>query len=363
MTPAHAYQHGGSPEKDMARLGVSERPVTDFSVNLNPLGRPPLLRERWMELWDRVEGYPSVEGEGVARYYEAKFGIPSGRFLAGNGSTELIYLIPRVLRLGRAAVISPSYHDYERACLLAGTRVIHLPLASNSGFSPPDPNQVERVLASVDAVWLGRPNNPTASLLARTVLLDLADRFPDKWFIVDEAFIQFLEDWKEESLLLESPRPNLVVIHSLTKFYAVAGLRLGGAVADERVIERLRHAKEPWTVNGVADRAAALLAESGGFDEQTRSHVGAEVKRVFSRLEALEGITPFPSPVNYLLCQWVRTDDLDDLLRHLLGRGVYVRDCRNFAGLERGYFRVGLRAPRENDRLLECLASACGRFP
>ncbi|MBW2284325.1 MAG: pyridoxal phosphate-dependent class II aminotransferase [Deltaproteobacteria bacterium] len=361
MTSDNAYQHGGSPEKDMARLGLPRGPILDFSVNLNPMGPPPLIRERWSDLWDQVEGYPSLQGEGVAGYYGERFGIPVDRFLAGNGSTEMIYLIPRVLRLERVGVITPSYHDYERACRLAGAEVVHFPLDEPEGFSPPRPGHLERFMEKVEGIWLGRPNNPSATMIPKAHILDLAGRFPEKWFIVDEAFIQFLEDWREESFLFEPSATNILVVHSLTKFYALAGLRLGGVFGDKGVIDRLRFAKEPWTVNGVADRVAPLLAQCWEYDDQARAAVSEEIRYVQDRILPLDGIMAFPSRVNYLLCRWTRTPDLDDLLHHLLSNGFYVRDCRNFPGLEAGYFRVGLRVRHENELLVECLASACER--
>ncbi len=260
------YKHGGTPQLDMIRLGVSAGPVLDFSVNLNPLGPPAIIRENWPDLIQCIEHYPSVEGDGVAAYYESACGIAPKNFLAGNGSTELIYLTPRALKFKRAAVMAPSFHDYERASLLAGAEVVKLPLSRNDHFAFPTADRIAKTLKDVDAFWIARPNNPTGNLFSKDLILDFADRFPEKWFVVDEAFIQFLDHWKNDSLLMDKPRPNILVLNSLTKFYSIAGLRLGGIVGDEAVISRLRNAKEPWAVNGIADRVAALLVRCGDYD-------------------------------------------------------------------------------------------------
>lgn len=357
MKTAFLYRHGGSPQLDMARLGLPDRPVLDFSVNLNCLGAPAIIKEKWVELLDGIEGYPSLEGDGVAQYYREKFSVHSRNFLAGNGSTEMIYLAPRVLCFKRVVVITPSYHDYERASMLAGAEVIRHPLSPESGFSPPGVEELSDVLENADALWLGRPNNPTGAMFPRETILELAGRFPDRWFIIDEAFIQFSDRWEEESLLTEKPRPNILIIHSLTKFYALAGLRVGGIVGDEEAISRLRKAKEPWTINGIADRVAPLLLGCAAYEDQTHSELKSERERVFHALQILDGITPFPPSADFILCRWTRTADLDDLLRHLLVNGVYVRDCRNFPGLEKNFFRIGLQAPAANDRLLSLLSS------
>ena len=177
------YKHGGTPQLDMVRLGVPIRPVSDFSVNLNPLGPPTIIRDKWQELLESIEQYPSVDGDGIAHYYESIYGISPNNFLAGNGSTELIYLIPRVLKFKRVAVITPSYHDYERASLLAGAKVVRCPLSPHDDFAFPAEDQLMNVLKKVDALWIGRPNNPTGNLFSMEFILKYTRMFPEKWFI------------------------------------------------------------------------------------------------------------------------------------------------------------------------------------
>ena len=350
------HRHGGDPEADFHRFGLPEKPVKDFSVNLNPLGPPGIILDQWMDLFGAVEGYPSVEGVGVAGYYKKRFGIPGENVLAANGSTEMIYLIPRVLRFKKVAIVTPSFHDYERASLAAGAEVSTVPLSMANDFELPALTKIAEILRHNDAVWIGRPNNPTGGLFLKEHILELAEMFPEKWFIVDEAFIQFVEDWEEKTLLKGNCLPNILVLHSLTKFYALAGLRIGALIGDKELIARLRKNKEPWTVNGIADRVAPLLSDCEGYEQQTMSLVSRERVRIYRQLYKLTRVRPFPSTVNFFLCQWKGSEDLDDLIRHLLENGIYIRDCRNFTGLERGFFRFGIRSVEDNDRLLGLLA-------
>jgi threonine-phosphate decarboxylase len=254
-------------------------------------------------------------------------------------------------------VVTPSYHDYERASILAGAKVVRSALLPEKGFAFPRIHEWIDSVKAFDAIWLARPNNPTGALFPKQHVLEIAAKFADKWFIIDEAFIQFVEQWKEESLLTEAAIPNILVIHSLTKFYALAGLRIGGVVGSVDAIARLREAKEPWTVNGVAERVAPLLTDCDPYEKETRSLVRAERKRVLQKIQDLPGIVPFPSSANFILCQWRRTGNLDDLLRHLLTNAAYVRDSRNFPGLEENFFRIGLRLPDENDHLVALMSS------
>ena len=351
------HHHGGRPERDFARLSVEPTPVLDFSVNLNPLGCPELVRGRWSELAAGVDRYPSLDGDGIAGYLRERLGVGRENVLGSNGSTEMIYLVPRALGLRRVAVVSPCYHDYYRASILAGADVRRIPLSPDDRFRPLSPEGLSAALEDADALWLGNPNNPTGTFTPRELLADLAERFPRKRLIVDEAFMPFDAAWKEESLAVPPLLPNVLVIHSLTKFYGLAGLRLGGLTASAEIVERLRRFKEPWTVNSVSEALAPLLLETGRYDAETRRLVAHERSRLRAALEGIDGLTVFPSRANFLLCRWDREPDLDPLLRRLLARGICVRDCRNFPGLEAGYFRVAVRTPEENDRLVEGLAS------
>ncbi|MFW6147600.1 MAG: threonine-phosphate decarboxylase CobD [Thermodesulfobacteriota bacterium] len=352
-----SYRHGGNPGFDLRRLNLPEMPVLDFSVNINPLGAPLMIKGKWGEFVSAVERYPSIHGDGVNSYYEHRFNLSPPNILAGNGSTEMIYLVPRVLHFRHALIVAPSYHDYERASLLSGATAEKYPLSPEEEFSFPGLDRLVPALKNADAVWIGRPNNPTGTLIPKPIIEELARRFPQKWFIIDEAFIQFLDSWEEQSLLCGEPKANILVIHSLTKFYALTGLRLGAIAGPEDIISRLRRAKEPWSINGVAEKVAPLLLACTDYEKETRSLVAAERKKMLQSLEIADGITPFPSTVNFLLCRWHKTKNLDDLMRHLLSQGVYIRDCRNFPGLENGFFRVGFRTPQENDLLVSLLAS------
>ena len=353
------HRHGGVRQEDFSRWNIVERPVTDFSVNLNPLGPPPVIRERWGDLYSGIEPYPTVNGAGVARYYEKRYGIGPEEFVAGNGSTELIYLLPRALGLRRVVVVTPSYNDYSMASRIAGALIRPCPLRPEEGGFSPAMDDMREGMKEGDALWLGNPNNPTGTLFRAEVIRELAERFPAKWIIVDEAFMPFVEERDLYSLLVPSRPKNVLVLHSLTKFYALAGIRMGGLAADPDVVRRVRGLKEPWTVNGVAEKIAPLLLECSAYEQESLSLLRKEKSRLHLMLGKVPGLNPVPPSVNFLLCQWTLTEELEDLLRHLLRKGIYVRDCRNFPGLEQNWFRAAVRLPEENDRL----ALTLGSFP
>jgi threonine-phosphate decarboxylase len=355
--------HGGDPERELKRFGIDAREILDFSVNVSPLGVPPEIKAVWNELWKEIESYPTVDGEGVVHYYQERFALDPAKVLAGNGSTEFIYLAPRALALQKVVVINPSFHDYTRACLAAGAELIPVELEPAAGFAPPDMAVLEKALARGDGLFLGNPNNPTGTVFPRQTLLDLATTFPTKWLLVDEAFVQFLDQPDSVSLVKEEPQPaNILIFHSLTKFYALPGLRLGAVVGHPDTISRLRPLKEPWSVNRVAEKVALKLIGCADYEEDLTQLIRQERPRVFGRIREISGFQAFEPAANFLLARWTLTNNLDDFLSFMLRSGIHFRDCRNFPGLEDNFFRMAIRQPGENDRVLSLMRSCSDHY-
>jgi threonine-phosphate decarboxylase len=355
------HQHGGDPAPLFTRLGIPPRPVVDFSVSINPLGPPSAVLQQWSHWCRDIADYPTVTGEPVKRFYQARWALAPETVLPGNGSVALIYLVLRVLGLRRLTVVSPSFHDYVRATHATNTEMTLLLLSLIDGFAPSAAARLARALELSDGLILGQPNNPTGTLFRRDVLLDLARCYPDRWLLIDEAFIQFVDDYQTKTLLTEERWPeNLLVFHSLTKFYALPGLRLGAVVGHPKTIETLQHCEEPWPVNRVAEKAAEALLGAAPYEAQSQRWAKEERRRLTLRLDAVEGLRFFAPTANFVLAQWRATDDLDDLLGGLLKAGFHVRDCRNFPGLQQNFFRFALRDAAANDALLEAITQCVG---
>lgn len=357
-----AHQHGGNPEANFKRFGITEKSVIDFSVNTSPLGPPSEIKEIWLSLYEEIKRYPSVNGDGIKNYYEKHFNLQPGQILPGNGASEAIYLAFQVLAPGKILIITPSFHDYSRAAYLNNVEIFPFPLHPAEEFKMPDLKIIEQKLITADALILGNPNNPTGTLFSREELLYLANTYKTKWFFIDEAFIQFTDDYPRNSLLFTSLPPNILVFHSLTKFYALPGLRLGGVIGYPDTISRLQSFKVPWSVNSLAEKIAPLLLNCDRYEKKVRKIVTGERERIYNFLNGVPGIKVFPSQANFLLAQWTATKNLDDLLKELLNNGIHIRDCRNFAGLENNYFRFAILDAENNDRLLSNIIQSAGKF-
>ncbi len=343
-------RHGGNITKLAAAAGKPAGDILDFSANINPLGPPEWLRPLISSLVSSLVHYPDPDCTDLVRAFSERFNVSADEVLMGNGETELLYLLPRVLGKRRAVIPVPAYADYGAAAESAGMAVLRLPLREERAFIP-DIAEIESELRGDEAVFLGRPNNPTGHFLPADVLRDLAGRHPATIFVIDEAFADFVP---EESLL-EGERPgNLIVLRSLTKFYAIPGLRLGGVVADREIIRRLRAITPPWSVNTLAQAVGAAALRDAEYAKETRLYVRERREELTGELEAIPGLAVYPGTANFLLIRIDRSGlSASELARRLLEEGIAIRVCDNFAGLDGRFFRVAVRTAEEN------AASAC----
>ncbi len=353
MSSLYLHKHGGLGRKSLTGDG---KEFLDFSVNVSPVF-PPIGTFSLEDF--ALQTYPSIDGRGIKEYYQEKFTLTSSMVLSLNGAIEGIYLIPRALGLRRVMVLSPSFYEYERAVRIAGAEIVFLPLEADKGFPLPGIEALADSLRNVDAFFAANPNNPTGTEVPPEIIMALASRFPDKWFIVDEAFIQFTPAFPDNSLMDKvMALKNVIVVHSLTKFYALPGLRLGALIAHPEVILRLLDYKEPWTVNAIAESVAVRLLSCGDYEEALRAMIFSERARIESSLSMIDGLKLAGGAANFFLAQWQRGCSLDELLVYLGTQGIHVRDCRNFPGLEVDYFRFAVRTPFENNRFLDAMHEA-----
>ncbi len=313
--------------------GAADPRLLDFSASINPLGPPDSVRavlDRGVELALR---YPSIDADGFCAAAARRHGVPRGCVLAGNGSTDLIYLVARLFAGARAQVVVPAFTEYEDACKAAG-------IAVNRGRT--------------DLTFVGNPTSPDGRVLPR----EQVHRLPGT-VAVDEAFMDFVGD--RESLASEAPRDmRLIVIRSLTKFYAIPGLRIGYLVAAPGIISRLRRLQPPWSVNALAAAAGAAVLADREYAERTRRAVRALRERLARGL-AEAGLWPLPSEANFILC---RVRDAAALCGELLRRGIAARNCDSFTGLEPNrHVRFAVRTDAENGRLLAALKEIAERCP
>jgi threonine-phosphate decarboxylase len=269
--------------------------------------------------------------------------VPARNILAGNGATELLYFWLRTLRPRTATLIVPTFTEYRKALESAGSEVRTVRLHESEHFRLP------RVVADTDAVILTNPNNPTASYAAPEEMLEWLARFPSSTQIfVDEAFVEFTA---QPSLVRQIERfPNLWVLRSMTKFYALPGLRLGYLVGAG--VPDLIDRREPWQVNTLAELAGIASLEDSAYQEATMQLVQRERIWLWKQLQLIPGIHAFPSSANFFFIRAACDAALDTLIESLSNERILIRDCRSIEGLDGPFFRIAIKSRPDTERLL-----------
>lgn len=345
--------HGGNVRAMARTLGCNPEDILDFSANINPLGPPAWLRPVVARALAGTAHYPDPRAAGVCRAGAERLGVGVEHVVAGNGSSELLYAVPRVCRtrgIARAVLPVPCYGDYARACEAAGLACRTLPLPPETGFAM-DWAGLEAMLDDRALVILGQPSNPAGVLLEPGRILDLADRFPQSFFLVDEAFADFVPALLR---LGAANRANLFVLHSLTKFFAIPGLRLGLGYGDPDFCAAAAGLLPDWSVNALAQAVGEEALRDEVYARRTVEAVETLREALAADLRGL-GLTVFDGSANYLLCRSGGPDAFV-VQERLLASRILIRNCANYAGLNAGYFRVAVRSTGENEFLVRALA-------
>lgn len=353
-----AAVHGGN-WRDVSQLyGHTPDEILDFSVNINPLGTPEAVMECLHRNLEAIRRYPDPESRdlklGIARY----LGVEVKNVVTGNGSAEILYLLLQTLEPRRVLVAEPTFSEYRRAARISGADIKTMRLNPKDNFFI-DPGVFRKNLSGVDMAFLCNPNNPTGNLIPAEIMRELAEACCRRgvFLVVDESFLDFLPEWPELSLCrLAAEEDQLLVLRSLTKIFAVPGLRLGAAVAGHATASLLQAAGDPWNVNILAQMAGEAALKENAYLELTRTLVRREKAYLAGRLAAL-GLKPFPAAVNFILVDisaagWTAPD----LVRAAGRRGIMIRDCSSFYGLGPDYIRLAVKDRPANNILLDVFA-------
>ncbi|HHW41750.1 MAG TPA: threonine-phosphate decarboxylase [Syntrophomonadaceae bacterium] len=354
------HRHGGDLSALAERYGLKPGDFIDFSVNVNPLGPPPGLSRVFAEGLRLAAVYPDPYCEGLQEAAAGFLGVSPDQVVFANGAIELIYLVMQALRPKTVLIPGPTFREYEIAARIWQARIRHFRLSPRKNFVP-GLAQLIRAARGADLVFLCNPNNPTGNLIPAEVLQPFL-RFcagEGIFVVLDESFLFFHPRREELTCTRQAERNrNLLVLHSLTKFYAIPGLRVGCGVGHPDTIAFLSGYLPPWRVNGIAQAAVAAALGQTEYAAQTRSFVKAERELLAAALRRIPGITVFPSEANYLLLRLEGAVTASLLADRLGRRGIVIRNCSNFAFLDERYVRVAVRDRENNNKLLEELAAA-----
>lgn len=339
--------HGGAHQGELTPLQLDLDQILDFSVSVNPYGPSPNVSEAIRRVV--LSRYPDPQAVDLCRCLGEELQLGPRWILPGNGSVELIraiafaYLHPR----DRVFVVGPTFGEYERAARLMGASVEEWRRPPEEDFALDLRGLIRRLQTlRPHLTFLCNPNNPTGHLLGLRELEAILEAC-GHLLVVDEAFINFADPAFTALPLLPSRR--LLILRSLTKDYALAGLRLGYLIAPPETVEVLQRVLPPWSVNALAQAAGCAALQDGGHLRRTLALTRRAAASLREEIQGL-GIPVLPSHTHFFLAE---VGDAVTLRQRLLHSGLVVRDCTSF-GLPR-FIRIATRQPHENAHLVEGL--------
>ncbi|MCG2721934.1 MAG: histidinol-phosphate aminotransferase family protein [Thermodesulfovibrionales bacterium] len=376
---AHCVLPGneGNIYRAAEELHMQERKIMDFSFPVNPLGVSKKIKAELRQHLKYLNIYPDPEAKRLRKRLSQYHGIDPERILCGNGSSELLHLLIRVLRPRRVLIPAPTHQGYEKTVSRlqetdAGevAAISYHQMEKADGFridvntyiraiesmvaSPPN---VQYSSQSVCMAFLCNPNSPTGRVIRKDEVRKIAEAAKENkcYLVLDEAFMDFCPG---ESVLADSAEnPYLIFLKTMTYFHALAGLRIGYGVCAQELAREMEKCREPWTINSLAQRAAAIALKDRAYQNETYAVVRSEKKFLEKKFTKL-GIEFIPSDANFYL---VRIHGAQEVLVRLKTKGILVGDCSGFRGLDETYLHIAVKSHKENAVLIRELSKLMGR--
>ncbi|KXS40181.1 MAG: threonine-phosphate decarboxylase [Candidatus Frackibacter sp. T328-2] len=355
-------EHGGNIKAAAEEYDLIYDEIIDFSANINFLGPPSIVKEVIEDSITKIVDYPEPDAKSLAVKLAGHLGIEPDDLIIGNGAVEIIYLISKVINPRQALVLAPTFSEYEAAIESVGGEVELFQLARSNNFKL-DINQLIAKLqnSDIDMLFLCNPNNPTGDLIKRNDLIKVLEvsKQEDIFVVVDEAFLDFLTNEADYTLISEAiERNNLLVLRSMTKFFAIPGLRIGYGITNRKLVTKLNESKDPWNVNLFAQRVGSRVLEEQDYIRKTKEAVKQEKDFLYKELKGLPNLKPYLPTANYILIDIVDTKYTSWKLHNQLAQeGILIRDCSTYHLLGADFIRVAVKNREDNLRLIEELKS------
>lgn len=349
MSKQELLTHGGDWAGYQAEYG---RPLLDFSANISPLGTPPGVVEAVAAAAKEADRYPDPLCRELCAALAAREKAPASWVLCGNGAADLIFRVVLACRPRRALLAVPGFAEYPNALALAGCAVRQYALSPARDFRLGE-DFLDEITPEIDLVFLCEPHNPTGLTNSVAFLRCVQSRCAKAGalLVVDACFEDFVAAPQTSLFQAElGLHPNVVILKAFTKFYGMAGVRLGYALTgNQTLLEHMRAAGQPWAVSSLAQAAGLAALQETAYCHQVREIVRTQRPWMGRKLRDL-GCRVVPGEANYLLFQHPTP-----LLAPLKERGILLRGCGNYTGLDESWYRTAVRRHEENEQLLAAI--------
>lgn len=368
--------HGGNIFQFAHEQRIEAYEVVDFSANINPLGPSQRGLDALNAQLRYISHYPDATNDDVLNAIADTYEMDKHQIIVGNGAAELLYAICRLPGYTGAFVPAPGFSEYKEALEASkipvrdifyrpreddnGKPYFEVPYLALETFAAELKGQDGRII-----VFLGNPNNPDGTLLDKDHIRTVASMLKDanSLLVIDESFIDFvgndpLQDNEHSMRSLVNEFDNIIVVHSFTKFYAVPGLRIGAAFANETLITQLQQYIPSWSVNTLAQAYTKAALNDVDYIKRTKQELNEERAFMYNALDDIEGITVYPPSANFILFQVNQEGITANYINEELKKyNMIVRNCDSYVGLTNHWVRIAIKDHDTNIKLVDKLTN------
>jgi len=358
-----AFEHGGNLYAKIRETGGCSSEILDFSANINPMGMSDKIRQTLHDSLESIIHYPDAQAHALKQAISQHYLVDYRSITVGNGAVELMYILCHMLAPKRVLVTAPTFSEYEYAAKASGADVEYVYLNESCGFEI-DIEAVIKQITTIDIIFICNPNNPTGTLLTNKQLEILlsAAKSQNTYVVIDESFIDFVPGGNFYTCRhLLKRYDNLIILHSLTKFYAIPGLRLGFSLATPEITMMLHTGKDPWNVNTLAQNAGVVALLDVTYQSLSRNFITERKIELYNSLLTIKGLKPYLPSVNFILINIKKTNMTAGQLRQVIETyNILIRDCSNYPGLSSEYIRIAVKRLEQNNILIATLRKILG---
>ncbi|CDM68319.1 threonine-phosphate decarboxylase [Clostridium bornimense] len=347
--------HGGDVEEVARRYNIDKKNIIDFSANINPLGISEKCKEAMIDSLNNINVYPDITYFRLKKSISRFENINSNNIFLGNGAAECIFNVVRAINPKKALIPAPSFSEYKQAVDSVDGEIKYHVLKENNNFNF-DEDFICDITEDVDLVFICNPNNPTGTLTSREFILKVIEKakIVDAIIVIDESFLDFV--FEEERYTLKNlinSFDRLVIIKSLTKFFALPGVRVGyGITSNTKIMKAIKKISIPWNINTVAVEGSIASLNDTEYIKKTREYMEKERENLYKEIKSHKGIKVFNPSVNYI---FFKLESNIDLRGKLLEKNILIRSCENYYGLDNRYYRVAVKSNSDNKILVKLL--------
>lgn len=359
MNQVQSSFHGSDIEVIAKKYNRNPAEIIPFGSNVNPLGISPLAREALMEQIDAICAYPERDYATLKKNIASYCQVEPEALVLGNGTSELIRLAMNKLQPKKTMIIGPTYSEYAIAAKMAGSETETYMLSHLDDFEFDATRFLNILDGSYDLLVLCNPNNPTSKCIKKPQLEEVLEQCKDYniQVLIDETYIEFVQNMEQITAVpLTSEFDNIIVLRSVSKFFAAPGLRLGYAVTKNgNFLREASNDAAPWNINAYATVASVMFSDEH-YMNLTKSLIQSERNLIYSALSARKTIQLFKPEANFILIKLLKEDiTASDVFEHCIKKGLLIRDCTDYEGLGDKYIRFCFLKPEQNDAVVSAI--------